>query len=72
MAPTLGGGTQDTNFNKGFTEGFFYEISSAKKWGGSGGHRPPYVIMICFVVALFSLVFATCNGLGAPGYDFWS
>ena len=40
MAPTLGGGTRDTDFNKGFTKGNFAKKSSAKKWGGQGDPDP--------------------------------
>ena len=40
MVPTLGGGTQDTYFNKGFTKGFVYKKYSAKKGGGQGDPDP--------------------------------
>ena len=36
------GGTQDTDFDKGII-GFLKAISSAKKWGVSGGPRPPSI-----------------------------
>ena len=43
MVPTLGGGTQVTDFNKGFTEGFFLQKIFGEEMGvGSGGPRPPY------------------------------
>ena len=42
MAPTQGGGTQDTDFNKGFTIGFLSK-TIGEEMGGSGGPRPPYV-----------------------------
>ena len=44
MAPTLGGGTQDTDFNKGFTKGFF-TTNLRRRNGVSGGPRPPYKII---------------------------
>ena len=34
------GGTQDTDFNKGFTKGFFTKKYSAKIWGGQGDPDP--------------------------------
>ena len=40
MVPTLGGGTQDKDFNKGFTKGIVYKTYSAKKWGGQGDPDP--------------------------------
>ena len=40
MVPTISGGTQDTDFNKGFTKGNFNKTSSAKKWGGQGDPDP--------------------------------
>ena len=41
MVPTLAGGTQDTDFNKGFTKGFLFLIFG-EEMGGSGGPSPPY------------------------------
>ena len=43
MVPTLGGSTQDTDLNKGFTKGIFRKIFG-EEMGGSGGPRPPYVL----------------------------
>ena len=40
MVPTLGGGTQDTDFKKGFTKGILTKKYSAKKWGGQGDPDP--------------------------------
>ena len=40
MVPTLGGGTQDRDVNKGFTKGIFTKKYSAKKWGGQGDPDP--------------------------------
>ena len=34
------GGTQDTDFDKGFTKGIFTKKYSAKKWGGQGDPDP--------------------------------
>ena len=42
MAPTLGGGTQDTDLSKGFTKGIFTKIFG-EEMGGAGGPRPPYI-----------------------------
>ena len=36
MAPTLGGGTQDTDFNKGFTKGMFTKNLRRRNGGGQG------------------------------------
>ena len=35
------GGAQDTDFDKGISGRFVYDISSATTWGVSGGRRPP-------------------------------
>ena len=40
MAPTLGGGTQDTEFNKGFTKGFFTKNIRRRNGGGQGDSDP--------------------------------
>ena len=40
MAPTLGGGTQDTDFNKGFTEGIFTKNLRRRNGGGQGDPDP--------------------------------
>ena len=54
MVPTLGGGTQDTDFNKGFTKGILEKIFGEEMEGGQGDPDPlmPYV---CFGKALYSL-----------------
>ena len=44
MAPTLGEGTQDTDFSKGFTKGFLTKKSSAKKSGVQGDPDPLYFL----------------------------
>ena len=48
MAPTLGGGTQDTDFNKGFIEGFLQTLFGeeiggvrATRIGGNASYQPP-------------------------------
>ena len=40
MAPTLGGGTQDTDFNKGFTIGMFTTNLRRRNGGGQGDPDP--------------------------------
>ena len=40
MAPTLGGGTQDTDFNKGFTKGNFTKNIRRRNGGGQGDPDP--------------------------------
>ena len=40
MAPTLGGGTQDTDFNKGFTKGIFTKILRRRNGGGQEDPDP--------------------------------
>ena len=40
MAPTLGGGTQLTDFNKGFTIGFFSQNLRRRNGGGQGDPDP--------------------------------
>ena len=42
MVPTLGGGTQDTDFNTGFNEGIL-TTNLRRNAGGSGGPRPPSI-----------------------------
>ena len=39
MVPTLGGGTQDTDFNKGFTKGILQTIFG-EEMGGQGDPDP--------------------------------
>ncbi len=39
MGPTLGGGTQDTDLNKGFTKGFF-TTNLRRRNGGQGNPDP--------------------------------
>ena len=43
MVPTLGGGTQDTDFNKGFTKGIFTKNLRRRNGGGQGDPDGPYV-----------------------------
>ena len=40
MVPTLGGGTQDTDFNKGFTKGNFTKNLRRRNGGGQGDPDP--------------------------------
>ena len=40
MVPTLGGGTQDTDFNKGFTKGKFTKNIRRTNGGGQGDPDP--------------------------------
>ena len=40
MAPTLGGGTQDTDVNKGFTKGIFTKNLRRRNGGGQGDPDP--------------------------------
>ena len=40
MGPTLGGGTQDTDFNKGFTIGFFTTNLRRRNGRGQGVPDP--------------------------------
>ena len=40
MVPTLGGGTQDTDFNKGFTKGIFTNNLRRRNGGGQGDPDP--------------------------------
>ena len=40
MAPTLGGGTQDTDFNKGFTKGILQKIFGEEMGGVRGTQTP--------------------------------
>ena len=40
MAPTLGGGTQDTDFNKGFTKGIFTKDLRRRNGGRQGDPDP--------------------------------
>ena len=40
MAPTLGGCTQDTDFNKGFTKGSFTKNLRRRNGGGQGDPDP--------------------------------
>ena len=47
MGPTLGGGTQDTDFNKGFTKGNFTKIFG-EEMGLSGGPRPAYAVLTAY------------------------
>ena len=42
MAPTLGGGTQDTDFNKGFTKGIFTK-NIRRRNGGCQGDPDPLI-----------------------------
>ena len=43
MVPTLGGGTQDTDFNKGFTKGMFTKKNLRRRNGGGQGDPDPLV-----------------------------
>ena len=43
MVPTLGGGTQDTDFNKGFTKGIFTK-NIRRRNGGSQGDPDPLIV----------------------------
>ena len=40
MVPTLGGDTQDTDFNKGFTKGIFTTNLRRRNGGGQGDPDP--------------------------------
>ena len=40
MAPTLGGGTQDTDFNKGFSKGILTTNLRRRNGGGQGDPDP--------------------------------
>ena len=42
MGPTLGGGTQDTDFNKGFTKGIF-TANLRRRNGGCQGDPDPLI-----------------------------
>ena len=44
MAPALGGGTQDTDFNKGFTKGFF--TRKLRRRNGGGQRDPEFGSLI--------------------------
>ena len=44
MAPTLGGGTQDTDFNKGLTKGIF--TKNLRRRNGRG-HGDPDPLIFC-------------------------
>ena len=43
MVPTLGGGTQDTDFNKGFTKGMSTK-KNRRRNGGSQGDPDPLIV----------------------------
>ena len=46
MAPTLGGGTQDTDLNKGFTKGNFTKNIFGEEMGGVRGTQTPSLFLI--------------------------
>ena len=47
MPPTLGGGTQDTDFKKGFTKGIFPKHIRRRNGGGQGDPDPPVFSVNC-------------------------
>ena len=47
MVPTLGEGTQDTDFNKGFTKGNFTKILRRRNGGCQGDPDPLIFFLIC-------------------------
>ena len=60
MPPTLGVGTQDTDFNKGFTKGMFTKNLRRRNGGGQGDPDP-----LIFFVRISSVSW-TALGSEAP------
>ena len=68
MGPTLGGGTQDTDLNKGFTKGMFTN-NLRRRNGGCQGDPDP---LICSSLLWFAVFWYTQRliGLHMDSYEF--
>ena len=59
MAPTLGGVHKIQISIRDLLKEFFHKFS-AKKWGGSGGPRPPYCFSMFFLLGFSDVVSPMC------------